>query len=112
MTDQPTETATEPPARSPLFEVVPLEEPIVRGEQKFEEVTVRRPMAPDLLGLSMRDIMDLDAATMFALLPRITTPALIESELAVMATADLFALSVEASNFLLPKSVRPASLQR
>ncbi len=105
MTDQPAENA---PA-TPPFETVPLNEPIVRGEQQIVQVTVRKPHAPDLLGLSMRDIMDLDTATMLQLLPRITSPALIDAELAMMDPADLLALSVEASGFFLPKSVRPAS---
>lgn len=98
-------TAAAAPAPVP----VPLDQPIVRGETKILRVDVRRPLAGELTGLSMRDIMDLDAVTMRRLLPRITMPTLTELELRLMDPADFFALSVEASGFFLPKSVRPAS---
>lgn len=93
-------------------ETIFLDETIARGETMIEKVEIRRPYAPALIGLSMRDIMDLDGATMIRLLPRITEPALTEQELLTMNPADLFALSVEASGFFLPKAVRPASPDR
>lgn len=86
---------------------VPLDEPVVRGDQKISSVELQRPMGAALLGLSMRDIMDLDAGTMHRLLPRITIPQLTTPEVMGLDPADLFALSVEASGFLLPRSVRP-----
>ena len=104
MTDAPT------PATGSDRELVTLETPIARAGGDIGAVAVRRPMPVDLQGLSLRDIVDMEASAMMVLLPRITDPALLAGEVATMKSPrDFLALSAEASGFFLPKAVRPVS---
>ena len=90
-------------------EVVNLEHPIIRGEQKVTRVAVRKPLAGELTGLSLRDIVDMEATAMLRLLPRITEPPLLDFEVARLDPTDFLALSAEASGFFLPMAARPVS---
>ncbi|MCB2048560.1 MAG: phage tail assembly protein [Novosphingobium sp.] len=85
---------------------VPLEQSIARAGGDIAEVSVRRPDPGELEGLSLRDVIDMEAGSMRRLLARITEPALLPGELATMNPADFTALSGEAANFLLPRGVR------
>jgi hypothetical protein len=50
----------------------------------------------------------MEAGAVADLLPRITEPPLLAHEVARMDAADLMACAVEISNFLLPRSLKPA----
>lgn len=84
---------------------VTLDTPIIRGETEVSTITLRRPKAGELRGLSIADIARLEVTAMLKLLPRITTPILNEAELANLPSEDLTALSNEAGSFLLQRSV-------
>jgi len=103
-----TDTAPGPPEIKTSVNVT-LEEPIKRDGGDIAAVTVRRPLPEAMSGLSLRDIVDMEATTMRKLLPRITEPPLLASEVATMAPGDFLLLSAEASGFLLPRLLRPAS---
>lgn len=90
---------------------ITLEEPIRREGGDITEVTIRRPLPEAMDGLSLRDIVDMEAKTMRTLLPRITEPTLIKQEVGTMNPRDFLLLSAEASGFLLPRALRPASPQ-
>lgn len=55
---------------------IELEAPLVlgNGEQTIDRITIRKPRAGEMRGLSMFEVMHLDTDTIFKLLPRITTP--------------------------------------
>lgn len=108
MEDQ-TSTPAERDAKK-TFVTIPLDEPIKREGSDVTEVKVRRPLPETMDGLSLRDIVDMDARTMRQLLPRITEPTLTPVEIATMDPFDFFCLSGAASDFLLPRGLLQAFL--
>ena len=85
-----------------------LERAIQRGEQSIPEITLRKPDAGALRGIVLSDLLRMEAGAVADLLPRITEPPLLAHEVARMDAADLMACAVEISNFLLPRSLKPA----
>jgi hypothetical protein len=83
---------------------VPLQTPIVRGGQTITELRIMKPRTGDLRGLMLADLLQLKADTVAALLPRITVPTLIKSEVDELDPADLVACSVEVAAFLVPRA--------
>lgn len=95
--------------QAPDREEVTLERPIKRAGGNVTVVAVRRPLPLDCQGLSLRDIVDMEAGAMMTLLPRVTEPNLLAQEVGTMHSRDFLALAAEASGFFLPKAARPAS---
>ena len=81
-----------------------LDSPIVRGTQKIDRVTLRKPSAGELRGTSLHDLARFDVAALQRVLPRISTPTLTEFEVGQLDPADLMALAGLFSDFLLTKS--------
>lgn len=98
-----TQTATAPGVAT---EVVELETPLQRGKSLVKEITIRKPMAGGLRGVSVVDVMSLDVAALSKVLPRITTPALTEGELKTMDIVDLIQLGTALNGFLTPKKFK------
>jgi hypothetical protein len=88
--------------------LITLEKPIARGEQTIAAITLRKPDAGTLRGLVLSDLLRMEAGAVSDLLPRITEPPLLPVEVARMDPSDLMACAVEVSNFLLPRSMKPA----
>ena len=74
----------------------------------MSSITLRKPDAGALRGLVLSDLLRMEAGAVADLLPRITEPPLLAHEVARMDAADLMACAVEISNFLLPRSLKPA----
>lgn len=91
--------------------VVTLVTPIKRGETKINTITITPVIrqAGSLRGLKVYDVLTSDYNAMEKLLPRVTSPALTEHELATMETWDFCQLSNEAVDFLQPTSAASAS---
>lgn len=85
---------------------VTLENPIVRGETEITEISLRKPSAGELRGVSLLQLMQVDVGTLITVLPRITTPALTVRELQDMDPVDFMALAGEVSVFFLGKADR------
>lgn len=83
---------------------VTLDTPIIRGETEIRIITLRRPKAGELRGLTISDLARLDVTALLKLLPRITTPSLTPPELEQLQPEDLFDLATQAGSFLLKKS--------
>lgn len=94
------------PAKNPNEETVELDAPIVRGTQTITSVTIRKPMAGELRGVALVDLMQLDVLALRKVLPRITTPSLTDIEIGRMDPADLVQCGVAVSGFLLQKSAK------
>lgn len=90
-------------AKNPNQENVPLDTPIVRGQQTISEVVVRKPMSGSLRGVSLQDLLSMDVLALRKVLPRITTPTLTEAEVERMDPADLVQLGVAVTGFLVQK---------
>lgn len=96
------------PAQDPY--TVTLETPIVRGTQKIEAVTLRKPQAGELRGISLSALLNVQTEAVLAVLPRITSPTLHAQELAKIDPADLVEMGGIVVDFLLKKERKAESL--
>lgn len=81
--------------------IVELDTPIKRGEQEITEVELRKPSSGELRGIQLADLLQMDVSALIKLLPRISP--LTEAELRALDPADLVALGVKVTGFLLQK---------
>lgn len=88
--------------------VVTLDCPIQRGETEIKEVTLRKPLAGQLRGVKLAELLNLDVGSVQLVLPRITTPSLLPHEIALLDPADLTELGVKVAAFFVRKSSREA----
>lgn len=88
---------------------VTLDEPIKRGDQTISQITLRRPRAGELRGVSLMDLAQLDVAALTKVLPRISLPTLTENDVSNLDPADLLALGAELAGFFQRKADRAAS---
>jgi hypothetical protein len=86
--------------------VIQLDSPIIRGEQKIDSITLRKPASGELRGTSLADLLQMDVAALQTVLPRITSPALTPHDVAMLDPADLVQLAGGVVSFLLPKAAR------
>ncbi|MCC4613274.1 phage tail assembly protein [Xanthomonas perforans] len=92
---------------TPTFSpAIPLDQPIVRGEQTITEIKVRKPGAGELRGLKLADLLQMDVTALATLLPRISSPTLTTADVNAMDPADLVAVGQETVVFFLPKATR------
>jgi hypothetical protein len=85
---------------------VPLDTPIVRGETQLDSLTLRRPGAGELRGLSLGRLMQMDVNEIVKLLPRITMPPITDVEAATLDGADMMEIGGELADFFLTKRRR------
>ncbi|MER8252629.1 phage tail assembly protein, partial [Acinetobacter baumannii] len=76
----------------------------MRGEQKIEQVTLTKPNAGPLRGVSLASLANSDVDALIKVLPRMTYPALTEHELARLDASDLISLAGKVVGFLSPAS--------
>lgn len=86
--------------------IVILDNPVMRGEQKIEQVTVTKPNAGTLRGVSLASLANSDVDALIKVLPRMTYPALTEHEIARLDASDLMQFAAEVIGFLSPSSAR------
>lgn len=86
--------------------VVVLDQPIVRGSTTIAQITLRKPNAGELRGVSLAELLQLDVAAIMRVTPRISIPSLTEAEVRTMDPADLVDVGGKIAGFLLKKSVR------
>ena len=86
--------------------IVMLDSPVLRGEQKIENVTVVKPNAGTLRGVSLASLAQSDVDALIKVLPRMTSPALTEHEIARLDASDLLSFAGKVVGFLSPASAR------
>ena len=86
--------------------VVTLDTPLMRGEQKIEQVTLTKPNAGTLRGVSLAALANSDVDALIKVLPRMTYPALTEHEVTRLDASDLISLAGKVVGFLSPASGR------
>lgn len=101
-------TATDTTSAPADANAVPLDQPLMRGETIIATVAVRKPMAGDLRGIKLTELLALDVESVQKLLPRITTPNLLPHEVVQLDPADLTELATKVAGFFVRKSVREA----
>lgn len=87
----------------PKSATVSLEEPIKRGDTSIDSLVLRRPGAGELRGLSLADVLKMETNAVAKLLPRISSPPLIDAEVDALDPADLFACAIEISSFFMKR---------
>ena len=101
---------TEPKAR-----VLILENDIVVGgetpHKAGDRITIRKPSAGELRGLSINPLIQGDYNSLETLAPRITTPVLQKAHVAAMDPADFTSFGGEVLDFLLPTAAKQAVYQ-
>ncbi|WP_144883347.1 phage tail assembly protein [Leclercia adecarboxylata] len=86
--------------------VVTLEKPLKRGDQEVTEITLIKPNAGTLRGVSLAAVANSEVDALIKVLPRMTAPMLTEQEVAAMELPDLVALAGQVIGFLSPSSAR------
>lgn len=86
--------------------LVTLENPIQRGNLLIEQVTVTKPNAGTLRGVSLAAVANSDVDALIKVLPRMTYPPLLESDIVKMELPDMVTLASKVIGFLSPSSVR------
>lgn len=84
---------------------VPLDKPIIRGDQTITAINLRRPLAGELRGVDIAGLLrQMDYGALETLLPRISSPTLTRADVAQLDPADLAALAAEVMLFFVPKA--------
>ena len=86
--------------------VITLETPLQRGDQTIAEITLRKPSAGELRGLSLVSLLQMEVTALTTVLPRITSPALTNDEINRLDLPDLMQVGGEVASFLVPKSAK------
>ncbi len=100
------DTATTPPADTNRFETITLSEPITRGEQTIEKITLRKPRAGELRGLNLQQLISVDVGAILQLVPRISEPVLTADECANLDPADLTEIGGTVRGFFMTAAER------
>jgi len=86
--------------------VVILDTPLMRGEQKIEQITLTKPNTGTLRGVSLAALAQSDVDALIKVLPRMTYPSLTEHEVSRLDVSDLISLAGKVVGFLSPVSDR------
>ena len=85
-----------------------LEDGIRRGDDIIRTIRLRQPRAGELRGLNLQALMRLDIASLVALLPRITDPSLLQSEIEDMTPVDIGIVGEQVLGFFMTSQQRKA----
>lgn len=103
MNDKPTVTV-EATALVQDENAVELDTPVKRGESILSTITLRKPSSGELRGIQLADLLQMDVGALIKLVPRISQ--LTEAEVRAMDPADLVAVGVKVTGFLLQKRTK------
>lgn len=90
----------------PDSDSVTLDNPITRGDTSIDTITIRKPKTGDLRGLSLAEVMQIDVNAMIKLIPRVSSPALTERDVADLDLSDMTKLCTAVVNFFASPSDR------
>ena len=85
---------------------VTLDTPIKRGTSEITEVTLRKPSAGELRGVSLAELLQMKVDALQTVLPRITNPILHKQDMATLDPADLVNMGTVVVGFLLTKETK------
>lgn len=78
-----------PAADTTRFQNITLSEPIKRGDQMIEAITLRKPRAGEMRGLTLQDLLTSDVTAILKVIPRISDPVLTPHECDNLDASDL-----------------------
>lgn len=102
----PTQTSPTQTSKAKAFEIVDLVEPITRGDITISQLTLRKPKAGELRGLTLSDVIGLEIAAILKLIPRISEPALTDGECQNLDPADLTEIGGSIRGFFMTRGER------
>ena len=73
----------------PASTTVSLEQPIPRESGHIGELTLRKPTAGELRGLSLQDLLRADVGAIITVLPRIAQPFITDQEASGLSAPDI-----------------------
>lgn len=85
---------------------IELDDPIKRGEQTIDTITLRKPKSGELRGISLADVLQMQTDALITLIPRLSNPSLTATEVRQMDPADLVQCGGEIAGFLLTKRAK------
>ncbi|PPW54687.1 GpE family phage tail protein [Escherichia coli] len=85
--------------------VITLDNPVKRGEQVIEQVTLMKPNAGTLRGVSLAAVANSEVDALIKVLPRMTAPMLTEQEVAALELPDLVVIFHWPPSELYPMSL-------
>jgi len=77
-----------PAQNAPQSVEITLSTPLARASGEVTSVTLRKPSAGELRGLTLQDIMQSDVNAMIALIPRVAQPFITADEVAQLDPSD------------------------
>ncbi|WJS98216.1 phage tail assembly protein [Novosphingobium humi] len=80
--------------------------PITRGETAIEALTIRKPSAGQLRGLSLQSLLSLDITAILTVTPRITMPPITQAEADELDPADLAEIGGAIRDFFMTQAER------
>lgn len=86
--------------------VVTLDKPLKRADQEIKEITLLKPQAGTLRGVSLAAVANSEVDALIKVLPRMTLPSMTEQEVAALDLPDLVALAGKVVGFLSPSSAQ------
>ena len=86
--------------------VVQLDTPVKRGDTTITTVTLIKPNTGTLRGVGLASLANSEVDALIKVLPRMTYPALTESEVTALDLPDLVALAGKVIGFLAPSSAQ------
>jgi len=86
--------------------VITLENPVKRGGQIIDAITLIKPNAGTLRGVSLAAVANSEVDALIKVLPRMSAPSLTEQEVAALELPDLVALAGKVIGFLSPNSAQ------
>jgi len=88
------------------FETVTLCEPIKRGETRITTLTLRKPQAGELRGITLQELINTDIAAILKVVPRISDPVLTPHECDGLDPADLAEIGGRIRSFFMTSAER------
>lgn len=85
--------------------IITLIKPIKRGEQVITDITMLKPNAGTLRGVSLASVASSDVDALIKVLPRMTLPSITEQEAAALELPDLLSFAGKVVGFLSSNSV-------
>lgn len=84
--------------------LITLVKAIKRGDTDITEVTLLKPTAGTLRGVSLAAVANSDVDALIKVLPRMTMPSLTEQEIAALELPDMLSFAGKVVGFLSPTS--------
>lgn len=84
---------------------ITLEVPLKRGDNEVATITLHKPNAGNLRGVSLKDCFEMNTDAVVALVPRISDPKITPQEMNSFDPSDLLQFASAIANFVLPPSL-------